>query len=101
MDKDTLRHTARLARLNLDLLPEEEVEELASQMQRIVAHVDRLREVDTAGVAATSQPHALVLSLRPDEPSRPPGPDAILAGAPARDEEHFLVPRVVGEDESS
>lgn len=97
IDRDTLFHTARLARLNLDLLPEEEVNTLAGQMQRIIAHVDRLTEVDVEGIPAASQPFDLDLPLRDDEPQSTPGAESVLANAPARDDAHFLVPRVVGD----
>lgn len=97
IDRDTLFHTARLARLNLELLPEDEVDALAGQMQRIVAHVDRLSEVDVEGIPAASQPFDIELDLREDEPRQTPGASAVLSNAPARDDEHFLVPRVVGD----
>lgn len=99
IDRETLFHTAQLARLDLTLLPADEVDTLAEQMQRIVAHVDRLAEVDVDGVEASSQPFELELALRDDRPRPTPGAETVLANAPERDAGHFIVPRVVGHED--
>ncbi|MDX1501583.1 MAG: Asp-tRNA(Asn)/Glu-tRNA(Gln) amidotransferase subunit GatC [Thermoanaerobaculia bacterium] len=83
---------ARLARLALS---EQEAAGLQADLERILAHVAQLDEVDVAGVEPLAQPVPLDLPLRGDEP-RPAGVrDELLEAAPDRERGHFRVPRVV------
>lgn len=87
-----VRHVAALARL---AIPEEDVPGLARELDRILEHVARLRELDTAGVSPTSSALVQPGVVRPDEP-RPGLPAAAaLQGAPASHAGMFQVPRVV------
>jgi aspartyl-tRNA(Asn)/glutamyl-tRNA(Gln) amidotransferase subunit C len=89
-----VEHVARLARL--DLSPEEK-EHLRGQLDAILGYVELLRGVDTTGVEPTA--HVLPLSnvMREDE-VRPSYPvEAMLANAPAPDDDAFGVPRILEE----
>lgn len=92
---DTLRHTAELARLDLSLLSTEEQERLADQMSRILAFVQQLSEVNVEGEEAMTHPIQLPTLLAEDTPHPTPGAAAILANAPARSGDEFVVPRVL------
>ncbi len=85
-------HVARLARL---AVAEHELDGLAGQLGRILDYMDKLRELDTTGVAPTA--HALPLRnvWREDEVTPGLDRDAALAGAPDREGPYFRVPRVV------
>src|SRR5688572_14082528 len=92
---DEVERIARLAHLELS---EDEKSLFARQLADILAYAERVREVDTVGVAATAHVLAQHPALRPDKvtPSLPrPG---ALANAPDKDEEAglFKVPRVLG-----
>lgn len=52
LTKDDVRHVAKLARLNLT---DGEVEQFTDQLSGIFENLDKLAEVDTEGVAETSQ----------------------------------------------
>jgi len=93
-EKD-VRYVATLANLNLT---EAEVPQLVRNLGEILAHMDRLSEIDTTGV----QPMAQVLynvpetaTLREDSPRAPLGSEAALANAPLAGPGYFKVPLVI------
>ena len=89
IDRDQLRHVARLARLELR---EDEVERLESQLNNILAAVSKVSELDLADVPATSHPLDVVNVWEEDEP-RPCLPvEEALANAPEREGDFFRVP---------
>lgn len=82
-------HVARLAQLRLS---EAEVERMAGELSGILAHVDRIAELELDDVAPTSHVVDLENVLRPDEP-RPSWPrEAVLGQAPDPAEGAFRVP---------
>ena len=84
-----------LARLGLE--PGEE-DFYAEQLSAILAHIDRLREVDTAAIPPTAQVVALENRMREDEPRQGITQEQALANAPeARD--GFFVVRAIQEAE--
>jgi aspartyl-tRNA(Asn)/glutamyl-tRNA(Gln) amidotransferase subunit C len=92
ISREDVEHVARLARLALS---DAEKDRMREQLNAILAHIDALRAVDTAGVAPTSHAVPVVNVMRDDEP-RPCLPqDAALANAPDRAGEFFRVPRII------
>lgn len=89
---------ARLGELARIRLSEEELAHLAPQLDVILTSVARVTEVATPDVPPTS--HALPLTnvFREDvvTPSLPV--EAVLAAAPAAEDNRFRVPRILGED---
>ncbi len=88
-----VRYVAALANLTLD---DAEVAKFRAELDGILEHIDRLNEVDTAGV----EPMAQVLfeqsaGLREDAVEPPLGADIGLANAPLRGPGYFKVPKVV------
>ena len=88
-------HLARLARLELS---DDELTLYASQLEVILAAVATVSSVDTAEVMPTSHPMALENVARPDVVTPSLGAAAVLAGAPAVENERFRVPRILTED---
>jgi aspartyl-tRNA(Asn)/glutamyl-tRNA(Gln) amidotransferase subunit C len=89
IDRDQVLHVARLARLELT---GEELDRMATELGSILEDVERIGELDLAGVEPTSHVVALVNVLRPDEP-RPSTPrERTLAAAPDAGDEGFRVP---------
>jgi aspartyl-tRNA(Asn)/glutamyl-tRNA(Gln) amidotransferase subunit C len=92
IERTDVEHVARLARLHL---ADEELERMRAQLDRILAYIDKLRELDVEGVEPTSHAVPLVNVMRDDEP-RPCLPrDEALANAPDRAGELFRVPRII------
>lgn len=70
----------------------------AGQLDIILSAVARVGEVAARDVVATSHANPMVNVLRPDEvrPSLPR--EAVLAGAPAVEDNKFRVPQILGEE---
>jgi aspartyl-tRNA(Asn)/glutamyl-tRNA(Gln) amidotransferase subunit C len=90
-----VRYVAGLANLQLT---DAEVHKLQADLDGILEHMDKLKEIDTAGV----EPMAQVLfdagetaTLRADVPVAPLGNEAALASAPQAGAGYFKVPQVI------
>jgi aspartyl-tRNA(Asn)/glutamyl-tRNA(Gln) amidotransferase subunit C len=84
-----------LARLGLE---PDEVDTYVEQLGAILAHIDRLGEVDTAAIPPTAQAVPLVNRMREDVPRPGLTREQALANAPeARD--GFFVVRAIQESE--
>ena len=90
-----VRYVAGLANLELS---EEEITRLRSDLDGILEHMDKLNEIDTAGV----EPMAQVLfdddpaaTLRADAPVAPLGSQLALANAAISGAGYFKVPKVI------
>lgn len=89
---DEIGKMAHLARLEIDQVQKEK---MAEQLSRILAYIDKLKDVDVAGVKPSSGVSFMNNVLREDKLEESPGPVVTLANAPRRDEDFFIVPRVV------
>ncbi len=70
-------------------------ETLAGQLSDILDYIDTLKDVNVEGVAPASGAAFINNVLREDTPAPSPGPDVTLANAPERDEDFYVVPKVV------
>jgi aspartyl-tRNA(Asn)/glutamyl-tRNA(Gln) amidotransferase subunit C len=91
--RDDILHVAHLARLEIDAAS---VEKFAGQIGQILEYVEQLRQVDTAGVKATSHAIALTNVFREDAGRGHLEPEEALANAPLQEDGSFVVPKVVG-----
>jgi aspartyl-tRNA(Asn)/glutamyl-tRNA(Gln) amidotransferase subunit C len=95
LTRDDVADLARLARIDLS---EDELEVLVPQLDVILESVAHVSDVAADDIPPTS--HALPLTnvFRADEvrPSLPR--EAVLAGAPAAEQDRFRVPRILGEE---
>lgn len=85
-------HVARLARLDLS---DEEKETFTGQMDAILAYVDKLNELDTAGIVPTAHAVPMENAFRDDVTTPSIGIENALANAPDRVESFFRVPKVI------
>jgi aspartyl-tRNA(Asn)/glutamyl-tRNA(Gln) amidotransferase subunit C len=95
IDRNTVRHVARLARLSLT---GEEEEKTAAQLGHVLDYIERLKAVDVSGVAPLSfagDPSEAQSALRTDEVQPGLSREAVLAEAPEEDGSAFLVPRII------
>ncbi len=92
IDAATVRKVARLARI---AEPEARIEPLARELTGIMDWIEQLAEVDIEGVepmtSAVSQP----APLRDDVVTEGGDPERVLANAPRRAGDFFVVPKVV------
>ena len=98
IDRETVVHVARLARLDLR---EGEVDRLTDELGAILDAVSKVAELDLAGVPPTSHPLDLVNVWADDEPRPSLGLDEALANAPAREGDLFRVPPTAGPEVSA
>ncbi|GAB2576652.1 Asp-tRNA(Asn)/Glu-tRNA(Gln) amidotransferase subunit GatC [Microlunatus antarcticus] len=92
---DDVAELGRLARIELT---QDELAHLAPQLDAILEAVAKVSEVAAADIPPTSHPLPLQNVFRADvvRPSLPR--EAVLAGAPAAEDDRFRVPRILGED---
>jgi aspartyl-tRNA(Asn)/glutamyl-tRNA(Gln) amidotransferase subunit C len=87
-----VQHVARLARVGLS---EDEMDQLALELDHILDAMEELRRLDTSAIPPTAQVIPLQNVMR-DDVSRPPWPvDDILLNAPAVRDQQFVVPPVL------
>jgi aspartyl-tRNA(Asn)/glutamyl-tRNA(Gln) amidotransferase subunit C len=92
LDEATVARIARLARIDV---PQAELAPLAGELSHILGWIEQLGEVDTADVAPMTSVVAMRLAWRDDRVTDGGKAEAILANAPARQDDYFVVPRVV------
>jgi len=92
VDAKTVRRVAHLARI---AVAEDEVKNLAGELNAILAFVEQLAEVDVEGIEPMTSVTPMAMKTREDKVSDGGIPDDILANAPAREHHFFLVPKVV------
>jgi aspartyl-tRNA(Asn)/glutamyl-tRNA(Gln) amidotransferase subunit C len=91
LTRDQVRHVAMLARLGLE--PGDE-EFYAEQLSGILAHIDRLQEVNTEDIPPTAQVVEIVNPLREDVPRPCLTQEEVLSNAPAAVGGFFRVPAI-------
>ena len=90
--KEEVLYVANLARLEMD---EEYIDKFARQIGTILEYVDTLNRVDTEGVPPTSHAIFLTNAFREDEIKEHLDREAALANAPEKEDENFVVPKVI------
>ena len=86
--------TARLARLSLD---ENEKDAMLEQLRDIFGLVEKMRTIDTEGVAPMAHPHELALRLREDTVTETDRAAEYQACAPDVRNRLYIVPQVIEE----
>lgn len=96
ISRDDVRHLADLARIDLD---DHELDQLAPQLAVILESIASISEVAAEDIPPTS--HALPLTNVFREDVVEPGLTAeqALSGAPASEQDRFLVPRILGDEQ--
>ncbi len=87
-----IERVAHLARLKLT---DEERVLFGGQLETIVAYVDKIAQLDTAGERPTLHGHNVNNIFRADVPVAGLDAEAALANAPERIDDEFKMPRVV------
>lgn len=85
-------YTAKLARINLT---DAEKEKLSGQLDSIIGYVEKLEELDTAGVEPTAHPHPVYNVWQEDVVKGELSVEEALKNAPAQRDNMIVVPKVV------
>ena len=91
LSKKEVRHVAMLARLGLEPGDEEFYTE---QLSGILAHIDRLQQLDTKAIPPTAQVVQVTNPLREDVPRPGLSQEEALSNAPATVNGMFRVPSI-------
>lgn len=92
---DQVKHVARLARLRFGA---EELAQLTGELNEILEHFEKLREVDVTGVEPAFRVLRRDSVTRADVVGEMLTPDEAVANAPEADAYRFRVPRFLPED---
>ena len=92
IDKDTVKHISKLARISLD---DKKVDSLSKNLSSIISFIEKLNEVNTEKTAPLTSIIEASLSSRIDEPKQEKIRDQILKNSPEKNEEFFVVPKVI------
>ena len=92
VDKATVRHIAKLARIAVS---DAEVEALAPELSNILGWIEQLQEVDVAGVEPMTAVIPNQLRLRDDLVTEGAIRDEVLHNEPAAEHGFFAVPKVI------
>ena len=89
---ETIRHTATLSRI---ILSEEEEKGMEKHFAALLRQMEPLDSFDASAGPATAHILPAVNVLREDRAGEPFDREKLLACAPERDENSYIVPRVV------
>ena len=92
IDKDTVKHISKLARISLD---EKKVNRLSKDLSSIMKFIEKLNELNTDKTAPLTSIINASLKSREDEIKDGKIRDQILKNSPEKNEEFFVVPKVV------
>jgi aspartyl-tRNA(Asn)/glutamyl-tRNA(Gln) amidotransferase subunit C len=92
IDKDKIKHVSKLARISLD---EKKIDTLAKDLTSIFKFIEQLNELKTENVEPLSSILDKPLRSRKDVVDDGKIRDKILENSPKKNEEFFVVPKVI------
>ena len=92
IDKDTVKHISKLARISLD---EKKINNLSKNLSSIMKFIEKLNELNTDKTTPLTSIINASLKSRKDEVKDGKIRDQILKNSPEKNEEFFVVPKVV------
>jgi len=98
IDIEQVRQVAKLSRLDLN---EAEISQFSTQLSAILEYVEKLNSLDTSNVEPLA--HCLPVNncLRADVVRPSLGTEQTIANAPDKDEQFFIVPKILDGDSMS
>jgi len=92
LDLATVRRIATLARIHLD---DAELPALQAELNGILGWIEQLNEVNVEGIEPLTGAAQMALKMREDVVTDGGYPEKIMANAPERAGDFFVVPKVV------
>jgi aspartyl-tRNA(Asn)/glutamyl-tRNA(Gln) amidotransferase subunit C len=92
LDLATVRRIATLARIHLD---DAELPALQAELNGILGWIEQLNEVNVEGIEPLTGAAQMALNMREDVVTDGGYPEEIMANAPERAGDFFVVPKVV------
>ena len=92
IDKDTVKHISKLARISLD---EKKIDSLSRDLTSIMRFIENLNKLNTDKIEPLTSIINASLKSRKDEVKDGKIRDQILKNSPEKNEEFFVVPKVI------
>ena len=92
IDLKTVKHISKLSRISLD---DKKAKKLEKDLNSIFKFIEKLNELDTAKAEPLTSVANTKLQLRNDEVKSKDIRDQILKNSPEKNEDFFIVPKVV------
>ncbi len=92
IDKNTVKHISKLARISLD---EKKIHSLSKDLSSIMKFIEKLNELNTDKTTPLTSIINASLKTREDEVKDGKIRDQILKNSPEKNEEFFVVPKVI------
>ena len=92
IDKDTVKHISKLARISLD---ENKIESLSKDLTSIMKFIENLNKLNTDKTAPLTSIINASLKSRKDEVKDGKIREQILKNSPEKNDEFFVVPKVI------
>ena len=92
IDKNTVKHISKLARISLD---ESKISSLSKDLSSIMKFIEKLQKLDTEKTKPLTSMIEASLKSRKDEVKDGKIRDQILKNSPESNEEFFVVPKVI------
>ena len=92
IDKDTVKHISKLARISLN---EKKINSLSKDLSSIMKFIEKLNKLNTDNITPLTSIINTSLKSRIDEVKDGKIRDQILKNSPEKNEEFFVVPKVV------
>ncbi|HKY64365.1 MAG TPA: Asp-tRNA(Asn)/Glu-tRNA(Gln) amidotransferase subunit GatC [bacterium] len=92
INRETILNIAKLARLQLS---EADIGKYTEQLNNILGHVEKLKQLDTSKIEATTHAVEVPNPLRADEVKQCQVIDAVLEISPDHEAHFFRVPKVI------
>ncbi len=92
ISREEVEYVANLSRLDLK---EDELVKMTNHLDKFLSYVDKISELDTENVPATTHAFAISNAFRDDQVIPSLEQKKALANAPDQNGESFIVPRVI------
>ena len=92
--KEEVKKVAHLSRLELN---EDEINNHAEQLEKILEYIKQLEKIDTNDIPCTTRAIEVINVFRKDEKKNYDSTEDILDLGPSREDEFFKVPKITNE----
>ena len=94
ISSDEVKKVAQLARLELN---ENEINQHAGQLEKILDYINQLEKINTENIPCTTRAIEVINVLRKDEKKDYENSEELLDLAPSRENKFFKVPKIINE----
>ena len=94
ISKEEVKKVAHLARLELN---ENEINNHAEQLEKILEYVKQLEKINTDDVSCTTRAIEVINVFRKDENNISESSDDLLDLAPSKEDKYFKVPKIIND----